>query len=370
MTKGENAKVEKCQLSLCGLEVAGQRHCEDRSKQGGDEEGRKRELLSLYAGCGGLDLGFEQSGFSVGLAYDIRASAVASWNGNRPEGAKGRVADLTSIRIGDIDMDYGGEFIPAGVIGGPPCQSFSRANHYRRDDDPRGDQINVFFSIALEFHRKRRPLDFVLMENVPELAKEGNRKRLDREKNRLKRHGFRVFEFFVDAVRHGVPQYRSRLFVLAIPRADEGSKRWLEPKGSDTKRTVRQAIGTLPPPVRFQRGLTKGDIPEHPNHWCMNPKSPRFFDGSLEAGSTSWRSFKTLDWDSPSVTASYGHREVHVHPDGCRRLSVYEAMRIQGFPRSYVLEGNLSEQISQVSEAVPPPLARAVASAIAEAVAT
>ena len=96
----------------------------------------------------------------------------------------------------------------------------------------------------------------------------------------------------------------------------------------------------------------------------MNPKSRRFHDGSLVEGDSSSRSFKTLAWDKPSVTASYGHREVHVHPDGKRRLSVFEAMTIQGFPDHYVLEGTLSSQIDQVSEAVPPPLAEAIALSI------
>ena len=56
-----------------------------------------------------------------------------------------------------------------------------------------------------------------------------------------------------------------------------------------------------------------------------------------------------------------GHREVHVHPNGKRRLSVYEAMLLQGFPKRNVLKGTLSDQIRQVSDAVPPPLARALA---------
>lgn len=99
----------------------------------------------------------------------------------------------------------------------------------------------------------------------------------------------------------------------------------------------------------------------------MTPKSPKFFDGSLTSARSSGRSFKVLDWDKPSYTVSYGHREVHVHPDGRRRLSVFEAMLLQGFPREFELLGTLSDQISQVSEAVPPPLAEAVAHAIREA---
>jgi DNA (cytosine-5)-methyltransferase 1 len=97
----------------------------------------------------------------------------------------------------------------------------------------------------------------------------------------------------------------------------------------------------------------------------MKPKSIRFTqEGMLVPGNGSHRSFKTLAWDQPSITVAYGHREVHVHPDCKRRLSVYEAMLLQGFPKSYELLGTLSSQITQVSEAVPPKMAEAVADAI------
>lgn len=325
-------------------------------------------LLSLYAGCGGLDLGFERAGFEVGLAYDIGKSAVASWNRNRERAGKAWVADLTTIRMKDMDQHYGEHFRPNGIIGGPPCQSFSRANHARSESDPRGRQVPRFFSIALRFHRYRGPLDFILMENVPELARTSGGSFLKKEIHRLEENGFDVKVFFQDAVDHSVPQFRKRLFVLGVPVGSVASREWKAPNGTNEYRTVRQAIGKLPNPARFRRGISPAEFPEHPNHWCMNPKSPRFFDGSLVEGSTSGRSFKTLAWDAPSVAASYGHREVHVHPEGCRRLSVFEAMKIQGFPDSFVLEGSLSSQIDQVSEAVPPPLAEAIALSVAGAI--
>ena len=83
-------------------------------------------------------------------------------------------------------------------------------------------------------------------------------------------------------------------------------------------------------------------------------------EGAQRAG----RSFRRLEWDKPSPTVAYGHREIHVHPDGRRRLSIFEAMRLQGFPTDFVLEGTFSSQVEQVSNAVPPPLAEALATAI------
>lgn len=324
-------------------------------------------LLSLFSGCGGLDLGFERAGFEIGLAYDIRPSAIASWNRNRPDTARGHVADLVSIHLADMDRHYGAKFVPAGVIGGPPCQSFSPANSSPLADDPRSKLVRRFFTLALRFHRERRPLDFILLENVPGLAKAENGRLLAREVERLEQHGFNVVLFFADAASYAVPQFRNRFFVLVLPKDAPATEGWRKPVGNTKRRTVRDAIGDLPSPAYFRRDLEPAAIPFHPNHWCMNPKSHRFYNGSLRAGDSSARSFKTLAWNKPSITASYGHREVHVHPGGNRRLSVFEAMTIQGFPQEYVLEGTLSAQIDQVSEAVPPPLAEAIALSIRSA---
>src|SRR5262249_15095585 len=94
----------------------------------------------------------------------------------------------------------------------------------------------------------------------------------------------------------------------------------------------------------------------------MNPRSPKFVNHSDTQG----RSFRRLKWDKPSFTVAYGNREIHVHPEGNRRLSILEAMLLQGFPESYKLVGSLTEQVIQVSDAVPPPLASAIASSIKE----
>lgn len=327
-------------------------------------------LLSLFSGCGGLDLGFEGAGFEVGLAYDIRESSIASWNRNRPDRPRGHIADLRTIRLGDMDRDHGGRFAPTGVVGGPPCQSFSQANRWRSRSDARSKLVRRFFSLALRLHRHRGPLDFILMENVPGLTHASAGHLLDKELERLKENGFETAKFLVDAASHSVPQYRKRLFVLAFPKNSRSMERWSEPVGDNHRKTVAGAICELPSPAFFSRTLDTETIPVHPNHWCMTPKSRRFFDGSLVEGYSSGRSFKTLAWNQPSVTVSYGHREVHVHPTGKRRLSVFEAMRIQGFPDQYVLNGSLSAQIDQVSEAVPPPLAEAVAGSIKAAIET
>ncbi len=97
----------------------------------------------------------------------------------------------------------------------------------------------------------------------------------------------------------------------------------------------------------------------------MQPRSPRFDNPESENGEG--RSFRRLTWDTESPTIAFGHREIHIHPSGRRRLSIFEAMLLQGFPEKFVLEGNLTEQVQQISNAVPPPLARSVASAVTRA---
>lgn len=325
-------------------------------------------ILSLFSGCGGLDLGFEQAGFSVGLAYDIRPNSINSWNHNRLDESKGVVADISKLNLADLDSAFGSEFRPTGVIGGPPCQSFSRANSSKSANDPRSLLVEKFFSIALELHKERKPIDFIAMENVVELRAANGGRLLEDQISRVRKSGFKVFTFELDAKNFGVPQRRKRLFVVALRDEEKILKNWRQPAPILEAVSVKDAIGELPEPIHFDRTVRVEEIPYHRNHWCMRPKSRRFFDSSLVEGYSSGRSFKTLSWDEPSITVSYGHREVHVHPSGRRRLSVYEAMLLQGFPKKYVLQGTLSDQIDQVSEAVPPPLGEAIAMSIRSAV--
>ncbi|MXZ58118.1 MAG: DNA cytosine methyltransferase [Rhodothermaceae bacterium] len=326
----------------------------------------KRLILSLFSGCGGLDLGFEQAGYRIGLAYDLSPSAIASHNYNRDKNSA-FVRDVTQIKLSDLDKDFGEKFHPCGVIGGPPCQSFSRGNSSKKANDPRTKLVRSFFNLALKVHRNRGGLDFIVMENVPEIMKADGGRLLQKEIDRLEAAGFTVPCHVYDAVNYGVPQTRKRLFLIALNES-RYSGVWDKPRKVHKIKVVGDVISGLTEPVHYIHSKSLQNYPEHPNHWCMTPRSEKFFDASLTPGRSTGRSFKTLAWDKPSYTASYGHREVHVHPDCNRRLSVFEAMLIQGFPRSYSLLGTLSSQISQVSEAVPPPLAKAIAHSVDGAV--
>ena len=323
----------------------------------------KRELLSAFCGCGGLDLGFEQAGFSTALAYDRRPDAISSWNRNRKE-KNAKVRDVSLLDLETLDKDYGGEFAPIGIIGGPPCQGFSIANRGGGSHDPRNSLVTVFFDLALKLNA-RNSLNFIVMENVPNIQGSRGGGVLHDAVKLLESRNFIVSFHVLDAADYGVPQRRKRLFLVAYNKnVLERNQPWSIPDTKSKKKTVRDAIEHFPTPTVFSRGLGSIKNEYHENHWCMAPKSPKFFDGTLVEGYCEKRSFKTLWWDQPSYTASYGNREVHIHPSGERRLSVYEAMTLQGFPKKFVLNGSMSSQITQVSEAVPPPLAKAIALSI------
>lgn len=321
-------------------------------------------LLSLFCGAGGLDLGFEQAGFEVGLALDRKQDSVDSYNHNRPKAARARVQDLANITLATLDEHYREEFRPTAVIGGPPCQSFSQANVNQRVDDARSSLPRAYAELVCALHM-RSALDFFVMENVVGLTLAKHEPTLIAVEVKLQNAGFRTARLMLNAKDYGTPQNRPRLFLVGV---NEGKFAKVDPGQLDVTKepggNVRGKISKLGEPWHFKRGIDMGAHPEHVNHWCMAPKSAKFHqEGGIKPG-VKGRSFKMLDWEAPSIAVAYGHREVHIHPDGKRRLSVYEAMLLQGFPPGYELLGNLSSQIDQVSEAVPPPLARAVAEAL------
>ena len=313
-------------------------------------------------------MGFEKAGFKAGLAFDVDSDSIDSYNHNRPGAKVAHCAGIESLTLERLDKFWGGTFAPLGLIGGPPCQSFSDANPTSDDDDPR-HLLPIVYAKLLKELNGRSPVSFFVMENVTGLASIRHKKRLADVVDKFSGAGFTVSQAILNAEHFLVPQTRERLFLVGFNSELFREKTWHKPVSILGKRkplTVRSAIGTLPDPQYFSRGLKPADIPHHRNHWCMRPKSEKFSrEGALVEGSSGNRSFKVLSWARPSVTVAYGNREVHIHPGCKRRLSIYEAMLLQSFPNTYQLLGNLSSQITQVSNAVPPLLAEAVALSIA-----
>lgn len=325
-------------------------------------------VLSLFSGSGGLDLGFEEAGFRPLLAIDSSSAAIATYERNHPGTATAKM-DLSEVEpefVLDLWDGITGGTRPAGIIGGPPCQGFSKSNAHQSDSDPRRRLLYNYASI-IEIFTERYDTDFFVLENVPGLNYTRHKPLLAEFKEMAVAAGFimpATDSIFLDAGNFGVPQHRKRLVMVGINAKRYPGTELVAPEGHCDPPSVASAIAGLPEPVYCGNRLGPDAIPYHPNHVAMVPKSPKFTDGSLSQGNGKGLSFKVLAWDSPSYTVAYGHNEIHVHPDCHRRLSVYEAMLLQGFPRSYELVGTFTEQVRLVSDAVPPPMAEGVARSI------
>jgi DNA (cytosine-5)-methyltransferase 1 len=321
----------------------------------------KPKIVSLFSGAGGLDWGFRERGFQIAIAFDISDAAVRTHKRNFPD-SHAVVADLKKIGPGGVLKHVMSQIPPGtciGVIGGPPCQGFSRANTRRRRNDPRNRLTSLYIRIVRRLQRHYK-VEFAVFENVLGIRDRKHAGTYSKLVEALRGLGFTVTEKELCALDFGVPQNRQRV-ILSAMRKHRGYTT-VRPRKRRNSRTVRDVIGHLKVPAFFSRRLTPEDIPVHPNHWTMQPRSIRF--KAPHAVHVDGRSFKRLKWSGISPTVAFGNREIHIHPTGSRRISIYEAMLLQGFPSQFVLEGNLSEQVEQVSNAVPPPLARSVAGAV------
>ncbi|WP_407177481.1 DNA cytosine methyltransferase [Bradyrhizobium sp. STM 3562] len=334
-----------------------------RSSRGSSKRnasGRLPKIVSLFSGAGGLDHGFKSVGFELSAAFDISSAAIETHKRNFPGSAAiaGDLIELGPKGVSSIVNEALPRGSRIGIIGGPPCQGFSRANTTATASDPRNQLPKLYIDIVRELKRYF-VVEFVVFENVLGMRDKKHSAAYQNLLTGLRELGFDITEKELCALDFGVPQTRKRL-VLSGMRSDLRIQS-VRPRRRKGHLTVRDAIGALPEPKFFSRNLTERDIPHHPNHWTMNPVSPRF---QKRSAAHIGRCFKQLSWHKPSPTIAFGHREIYVHPSGKRRLSIFEAMLLQGFPKTFVLAGNLSEQVEQVSNAVPPPLAKSLAAAI------
>lgn len=309
-------------------------------------------------------MGFRKAGFKVLLACDKQSAAVKSYNLNTTDKV-GVVVDLTKETGHSLRATINSKFPKtelSGVIGGPPCQGFSRGNVSNDPRDPR-NLLPFKYADIIEELNAENTLHFFVFENVMGLL---NSKHINRFKRIIKRFetaGFNVFHQELNSNAFLVPQNRRRLFIVGLNSTIFPGLAFQFPKGSQRRITIREAIKGLPIPTFFSRDLCPSSIPYHRNHWTMKPRSPKLTQFSKSDG----RSFRKLEWDSQSPTVAYGNREIHIHPDGGRRLSIHEALLLQGFPATYRLAGTFSEQVTQVSNAVPPPVATALARQVRKA---
>lgn len=329
------------------------------------------KVISLFTGCGGMDLGFEQAGFEIAYANDIDKDAYATYRLNFSLGMDKRsISTISPDEIPDAD----------GIIGGPPCQSWSLAGALRGEDDPRG---KLFYDYARILAAKK-PLFFVA-ENVPGIISSKHIKAFNKILSVLEKPGYSVKWKLLDARNYCVAQERKRVIIVGF-RKDLGiSYRYPDARctkgGSSIEGdmgkwlTLKDAIGDLPEAVPALPGNKPNPILAIPNHEYM-----------IGAFSTIYMSRnRKRGWNGQSYTIQAGGRHAPLHPDSCdmckvetdkfeftgtgyRRLSVREAARIQGFPDSFILKyRNIADGYKVVGNAVPPPLAKAIAESIKQA---
>jgi DNA (cytosine-5)-methyltransferase 1 len=322
-------------------------------------------FVDLFAGAGGLTLGFKKAGFDPIFAVEIDSWAARTYKANFG-------AHVLDHPIETID-----EFPSADlVIGGPPCQGFSPLGRDR--DSVSRSSLNNLWKQYVRAVEQIRPAVF-LVENVPQFLQSDQYQAFRRYCKR-KLPEYEIAETILNAADYGVPQRRRRGFVLG---SRVGAPSWPAPTHSaggltgKPYRTVRDAIGDLP------RKPTDTDL-----HWGRNPRpeSLERYKAVPEGGNRfdlaknrpdllpdCWRRKKSgttdvfgrLWWDRPSFTIRTEfykpEKGRYLHPQAHRPITHREAARLQTFPDSFVFEGSKVEVARQIGNAVPPSLARSIA---------
>jgi DNA (cytosine-5)-methyltransferase 1 len=324
--------------------------------------------VDLFAGAGGLGSGFRQEGYRVGLAVEAERHAAQTYRLNNPgvPVIEARITERT--RAASLQRYMPRAPAISVLLAGPPCQGYSAAGS-RRPDDP---QNQLFGHVA----RLARQLDVehVVLENVPGVRRVNGHGFLDAILASLRDAGFAAEPHLLRAYDFGVPQRRVRYFFLA-------------------RRGRRSTPPSAPPATHRRHGQVSDvdmSLPETPALADLLNVLPVLGSGvdaerlitddgrellNMSTMRHSKRVIKRIarfkPGDEPisyrrlgpveARTIVAGHRALPVHPFEHRTISVREAAVVQGFPLDYFFCGPRAEQPLQVANAVPPPLAAAVA---------
>lgn len=292
-------------------------------------------VLDLFAGCGGLSLGFEAAGFGT-TGYECVESAADTYNKN----LKGRCHTVML----DVGFDYPAAEI---IIGGPPCQPFSVRGNQKGMDDARDG-----FPIFIDAVRRLRPRMF-MFENVRNLMYT-HKWYLELILTELRKLGYLVETKCLNAVDYGVPQNRERLIVVGH------RSRYAFPVREPRKVTVGEAIGdtmhTAPEGSRFLTPAQDEYIAKYEKASCCI--NPRDLYPDRPARTITCRNLAGATSDMQRVRLPDGRR---------RRIFHREAARLQSFPDWFEFCGNETQQFNQIGNAVPPLLAYKIALSMKEA---
>lgn len=296
------------------------------------------KVLDLFAGCGGLSLGFEAAGFET-IGYECVEAAVETYNKN----LKGHCfCDMLKVGYEYPDMDK----IDI-VIGGPPCQPFSRIGSQKGMEDARNG-----FPIFIDAIKRIQPKVF-LFENVQNIL--GRHKwYLELILDELRKLGYMLEYRVLNAVNYGVPQNRERLITVGY------KSKFSYPTMERLKVTVGEAIGDLM--TQFDETSKFLSLKQDAYIAAYEAKSgcskPRDLYPEMPARTLTCRNLAGATSDMHRVKLPDGRR---------RRITQREAARLQSFPDWFEFCGNETRQFTQIGNAVPPLLAYKLALALKEA---
>lgn len=333
--------------------------------------------VDLFCGAGGLSLGFRVAGFRSLLGCDSDAAAVATYERNLDRAV---VADIGSAEFRDL-LAAAVDGQPFVAVGGPPCQGFS---HQRRGHahDPRNELVLTYADVLLALDNRPKA---IVLENVTDLDLPRGKHVLSAYLDKLRGAGYDCFRHDINSAEFGVPQLRRRIIVVALP--SEIAAYYAGPISLNPLRwlSVGEALAGLPEPV------SPGEIPTIPNHFVaaeglQSRRRIAFVDMGegrkaippalqLPCHASNYRGhrdvFGRLDWFSQARTLTSGFdsftRGEYGHPFRHRSITPREAARIQGFPDWFEFLGTKAEVRRQIGNAVPPPLAFAIATAVSSA---
>jgi DNA (cytosine-5)-methyltransferase 1 len=342
-------------------------------------------LIDLFSGAGGMTLGFvdpRYSGkFKNVLAVDNDRASIETHEENfEGKTVLGNIEEwlLNDPSIPSADV----------VIGGPPCQGFSLLNKNRD-----GDQRRALWEPYLDVVKLSGARIFV-MENVAELYKSEEIKQIQR---RAKELGFDTEAAVLNTANYGTPQQRKRTIILGwkdnlglTPEFPPAPTHGDSKSGLPTWRTVRDAIGTLQPPLgteirkirapynlHFGRNPTAMSlerykaVPPGGNRFDLQRNAPEITPACwIRKTSGGTDLFGRLWWDRPSVTIRTEffkpEKGRYLHPVQNRPITHREAARLMGFPDDFKFKGSKTEIARQIGNAVPPDFASAIGKMVAQ----
>ncbi|NLL07208.1 MAG: DNA cytosine methyltransferase [Clostridiaceae bacterium] len=319
------------------------------------------KLVSLFSGAGGMDLGFKKAGFKVVWSNEYDSSIWETYERNHSTYLDRRdIRKISSSEIADCD----------GIIGGPPCQSWSEAGALRGINDERGKLFFEFIRILKDKQPK-----FFVAENVSGMLSNIHKSAVENIIKSFNSAGYNIFIKLINAVDYGIAQNRKRVFYIGF-RKDINVK-FNFPLPIKEKLVLRDVIWDLRETAipALNGNKTNGENCLVTNHEYMTGGFSSIYMSRNRVRS----------WDEPSFTIQAGGRHAPIHPQApkmlfveknkrifvpgkehlYRRLSVRECARIQTFPDEFKFYyTDLSNAYKMVGNAVPVELAYHIAKAV------